>query len=121
MVVPLLSLLIFLDGVTTHLVVASGRGYEGNPLAAGTDPVLSSALLAALVLPLSFIKARRFLTVFFAPHLAARAVTVVHNLSVYLFGVNLVPLWWPLAAPLFLTAWSVAVASVWLIRYRRLF
>jgi hypothetical protein len=121
MVIPLLSLLIFLDGVTTHLVLSSGRGYEGNPFAAGTDPVLSSALLAAFVLPLSFIKARRFLTVFLAPHLVVRAVTVVHNLYVYLFGENLVPLWWPLAVPLFLTVWSVVVTSVWLIRYRRLF
>ena len=98
-----LSLLIFLDAVTTYFVITSGAGYEGNPAFQifNTQPSLAlimwvpAVLLVASVYGLyryadmrGFYAAKRVIAVLTLMAAVHRALIVLNNLSVLFFGAS---------------------------------
>jgi len=104
--VLVLVALIIADAAVTYFVIATGAGYEANPawqvfnerpelaLAAWIPPVLLVLLVWALrelAAARGFRTAVRTADVLTALAAVHRAVVVAHNLSILLFGVDLLP------------------------------
>jgi hypothetical protein len=107
LLVTTLSVLIFLDAMTTYFVIALGVGIEMNPmwrifntqpsvaLVAWIPPVLHVVLVYELYkfsVKRGFSIAARVAYVLILLATIQRAVIIVHNLSVLFFHVNLLPI-----------------------------